>query len=147
MKTTLLTALLACAGLAAHAQNPTAAIKSLLTSKTWKINYCLINGFKPAEFTQANNIKNVDVYREGDRYIFRNDGTYTLISTQGGGGNGVWDVQGQTVILNPGSAGGGTHFDIAKADATYWHGRTVRRLGLCNVTSLYEVSWTPAQVQ
>jgi hypothetical protein len=147
MKKLLLLLSLFFASQLAHAQDAATTIKKLLTSKTWKVNYCLINGYKPADFTQANNIKNVDVYREGDRYIFRPDGTYTIVSTQGGGGNGVWDVQGQTVILNPGSAGGGTRFDVAKADAVYWQGRTVRRLGLCSVTSLYEVSWTPAQVQ
>ncbi len=148
MKKCLLLFLLAATGTAAHAQITTdqiAAVKTLLTSQTWKTQSTFINGFTPAAFEKANNIKNTDLFPAGDRFIFKADGTYTRVKTVGGSTSGIWEVNqlGQ-LVFNPG-LNGGASFGLNKADANGFGGRTTKRLGMCNVTSLYEVSWVPAQ--
>lgn len=142
MKKTLLVALLALASSTAFAQVD--KVKSVLTSKSWKVELCTISGVTPAAFSQSNNIKGVDVFRIGDRYIFRPDGTYTIVSTVGGNATGIWQASNAGVTLDPGKAGGGTQIMIPNAMADGWQGRIIRRLGMCSVTSLYEVIWTPA---
>ncbi len=98
----------------------------------------------PASFEQSNNIKNVDLYPAGDRYKFSNDGTFTIIQAAGGTKMGVWELnQTGQLVFNPG--GKSTKFTIIMIDESGFATRTFARLGMCNVTSLYEVNWTSAQ--
>ncbi|GAA4353123.1 hypothetical protein GCM10023185_13450 [Hymenobacter saemangeumensis] len=121
-----------------------AAVQAQLTSTTWKVAGSTVNGFSPAEFTKANNIKNVDAFKAGDRYVFKTDGTYQIISAAGGARAGIWEMSGQSVMLDPGKAGGGTRIDVTYLDKTRFVGRTFKRLGMCDVTSMYEIGWVPA---
>jgi lysozyme family protein len=122
-----------------------ADIKTILTGKTWKTASTMINGSTPTNFESTNNIHNINAFPTGDRFKFSADGTFTIIKAAGGTTQGIWDVNptGQ-LVFNPGQ-NGGTAFGLTGATAAGFAGRTIKRLGMCNVTSLYEVSWVPAQ--
>jgi hypothetical protein len=120
-------------------------IKAILVSKTWKTQSTAINGYSPADFERVNNIKNVNAFPAGDRYKFGADGTFVIIKAAGGTQAGIWDVnQSGQLVFNPGQ-NGGTSFGLTKATAAGFAGRTTKRLGMCSVTSLYEVDWVSAQ--
>jgi hypothetical protein len=148
MKQVLFTVILACAGFSGHAQvSPIqiAAIKTLLTSKTWKTQATKINGLPVAEFESTNNIHNVDIFPVGNRFKFSPDGTFVMIMTSGGSKTGVWDVNADgQFVFNPGQAGG-IPFGISKATPNSFTGSMIKRLGLCSVSSLYEINWISAQ--
>jgi|GEM_PF-5106129 len=149
MKKLLLVTLFALGVTSAHAQNDprtfdAAAAKLQLTSITWKVAGSTVNGYPPAVFTKINNIKNVDTYKEGDRYIFKTDGTYQIISAAGGTRAGIWEMGGQSIMLDPGKPGGGTRIDLTYMAKDRMVGRSFKRLGMCDVTSMYEVGWVPA---
>lgn len=116
-----------------------------MTSKTWKTQATTINGLPVADFESTNNIRRVDIFPAGNRFKFNPDGTFTIVMASGGSRTGVWDVNAKgQLVFNPGQDGG-MPFGLSSATVNSFTGKMIKPLGICNVTSLYEIIWVAAQ--